>query len=173
MTHLRTQWFKKQMFQFALCLMNQVGIFWFLGCAENREYHHQNHGRLIQCQFPKGVDLLEHVNHWIGQGSEWIGLWFWCPIQEFQSIVNQFFGFQHNMNLNRTLWFRGRLSTESTPHWDKNQLFIQKCEFCEKWDFRIVNFVKNEISEMWILSKMGFQKCEFCKNWKNLDVNFG
>ena len=45
-------------------------------------------------------------------------------------------------------------------HWGKNQLFypeitknlmFEKCEFCEKWDFENVNFVKNEISERWIL----------------------
>ena len=67
--------------------------------------------------------------------------------------------------------------TFSTVVWDKTSIFIQnvigemwilwkneiskmwilwkmrilKCEFCEKWDFRIVNFVKNVISERWIL----------------------
>ena len=53
-------------------------------------------------------------------------------------------------------------------HWDKRQLFIQKlplvwclkmwilwkmrlckCEFCEKWDFENVNFMKNETLKMW------------------------
>ena len=67
-------------------------------------------------------------------------------------------------------------------HWGKNPLFIQKFpwfwyvkemwilkmrfqkgEFCKKWDFRNVNFVKNEILEMWILQKLRFQKGEFCK----------
>ena len=52
---------------------------------------------------------------------------------------------------------------------------FQNCEFCEKWDFRNVNFVKNEISEMWILWneiseiwilwKLIFQKCEFFEKW--------
>ena len=65
-------------------------------------------------------------------------------------------------------------------------LIFQKCEFCEKWDFRIVNFVKKkkkwyfrivnfvkiEILEMWILWKMRFQKGEFCKNWDFQYVNF-
>ena len=47
----------------------------------------------------------------------------------------------------------------TTTHWGKNPPFIQnlpriwcsKCEFCEKWDFQNVNFVKNEILKMWIL----------------------
>ena len=49
---------------------------------------------------------------------------------------------------------------------------FEKCEFCEKWDFEIVNFVKKEVYEivnfvknetlkMWILSKMKFWICEF------------
>ena len=49
---------------------------------------------------------------------------------------------------------------------------LEKCEFCEKWGFEIVNFmknwdfrnvnlVKNEILEMWILSNMRFSKSEF------------
>ena len=43
---------------------------------------------------------------------------------------------------------------------------FQKCEFCEKWDFRNVNLVKIEISEMWILWKLRFQKGEFLdKMW--------
>ena len=37
----------------------------------------------------------------------------------------------------------------------KNLMF-EKCEFCEKWYFKIVNFVKNEILKMWILWKMRF-----------------
>ena len=27
---------------------------------------------------------------------------------------------------------------------------FEKCEFCEKWDFKNVNSVKNEILKMWI-----------------------
>ena len=41
------------------------------------------------------------------------------------------------------------------PEITKNLMF-EKCEFCEKWDFRIVNFVKNETLEMWILWKLRF-----------------
>ena len=58
--------------------------------------------------------------------------------------------------------------------WILFQIRFQNCEFCEKWDFRSVNFVKNvisemwilwkiEISEMWILWKSRFQKCKFCE----------
>ena len=39
--------------------------------------------------------------------------------------------------------------------WGKNHNLpriwcLKKCEFCEKWDFEIVNCVKNEILKMWI-----------------------
>ena len=51
-------------------------------------------------------------------------------------------------------------------------LMFQKCEFCEYWDFRNVNFVKIEISEMWILWILRFQICEFCKNCDFQYVNF-
>ena len=58
-----------------------------------------------------------------------------------------------------------------------------KCEFCVKWDFEIVIFVKNEILKlwfkkkptilkMWILSKMRFSKCEFWEKWVFENVNF-
>ena len=35
--------------------------------------------------------------------------------------------------------------------WILWRLRFQKCEFCENWDFKIVNFVKKEIAERWIL----------------------
>ena len=41
---------------------------------------------------------------------------------------------------------------------------LEKCEFCEKWGFENMNFVKNEISEMWILSKRGIENVNFVKN---------
>ena len=47
-----------------------------------------------------------------------------------------------------------------------------KCEFCEKWDFENVNFVKNEISKMWISWKIRFSKCEFREKWGFQNVNF-
>ena len=46
--------------------------------------------------------------------------------------------------------------------WILSKMRLQKCEFCQKWDFENVNFVKNEIFKMWILSKMGLWNCEFC-----------
>ena len=63
-----------------------------------------------------------------------------------------------------------------STHWEMwilSNMRFWKCEFCEKWDFEIVNLVKNVILKMcilsknvilkmWILSKMGFWKCEFC-----------
>ena len=38
---------------------------------------------------------------------------------------------------------------------------FEKCEFCEKWEFKNVNFVNNETLKLWILWKMRFWKCEF------------
>ena len=49
--------------------------------------------------------------------------------------------------------------------WIMWKLRFQKCEFCGKWDFKNVNFVKNEILERWILRKLRLQKGEFCKTW--------
>ena len=49
---------------------------------------------------------------------------------------------------------------------------FSNCEFCEKWDFKIVNFVKNETLKMWILWKMKLWKCEFCKKWVSENVTF-
>ena len=56
--------------------------------------------------------------------------------------------------------------------YSKNWYIGQKWEFCGKWDFRDVNFVKNEVSEMWTLWKMRFQECEFCDKWGFRNVNF-
>ena len=47
-----------------------------------------------------------------------------------------------------------------------------KCEFCERWDFESVNFVKNETMKMWIFWKMRHWKCEFCEKWDIENVNF-
>ena len=57
-------------------------------------------------------------------------------------------------------------------------IFIfQKCKFCEKCDFRNVNFVKSVISVRLILQKLGFSICELldkmwifalvCEFWNN------
>ena len=43
--------------------------------------------------------------------------------------------------------------TSFYPEITKN-LMLEKCEFCENWDFKNVNFEKNKISKMWILLKM-------------------
>ena len=39
---------------------------------------------------------------------------------------------------------------------------FEKREFCEKWDFENVNFVKSEILKMWILSKSETTFRGFC-----------
>ena len=49
---------------------------------------------------------------------------------------------------------------------------LWKCEFCEKWDFENVNFVKNQTLKLWILLKLRFWKCEFCEKWDLQNVNF-
>ena len=43
--------------------------------------------------------------------------------------------------------------------------WLWKCEFCEKWDFENVNFVKSEIFTMWTLWKVRFSQCDFLKKW--------
>ena len=45
--------------------------------------------------------------------------------------------------------------------WISWKMILWKCEFCEKWDFEIVNFVKNEIFKLRILWKLWFPNCEF------------
>ena len=49
---------------------------------------------------------------------------------------------------------------------------FEMCEFCQKWDFENVNFVKNDALKMWILTKMGFWNCEFCEKWDVQKVIF-
>ena len=36
------------------------------------------------------------------------------------------------------------------PEINKNLMF-EKCEFCEKWEIEIANFVENDILKLWIL----------------------
>ena len=66
-------------------------------------------------------------------------------------------------------------------HWGKkttfyteitNNFMFEKCEFCEKWDFQNMNFVKNRTLKMWILWKIRFSKCEFCEILDFQNVNF-
>ena len=59
---------------------------------------------------------------------------------------------------------RNSLDFDISKIWILWELRFQKCEFCEKWDYRKVNFVKNEISERWLLWKVRFYKREFCEN---------
>ena len=44
--------------------------------------------------------------------------------------------------------------------WISRKIRFWKCEFCEKWDFENVNFVKNVIVKLWI-----FSKNEILKMW--------
>ena len=37
--------------------------------------------------------------------------------------------------------------------WILRKIRLSKCDFCEKWDFEIMNFVKHEILKIWILWK--------------------
>ena len=50
---------------------------------------------------------------------------------------------------------------EALKMWIFWKMRFWKREFCKKWDFVNVNFVKNDIWKMWILWKMRFGKCEF------------
>ena len=49
---------------------------------------------------------------------------------------------------------------------------LWKCEFCQKWYSKNVNFENNEILKMWILSKLRIAKCEFCENHQLQNMNF-
>ena len=44
---------------------------------------------------------------------------------------------------------------------------LEKCEFCETWDFENVNFVKHETLKMWILWKMRLWNCDL---WEICDI---
>ena len=56
--------------------------------------------------------------------------------------------------------------------WILWKISFWKCEFCQKWDFENVNFVKNETLKLWILWKVRLWKCEFCEKWDFETVNF-
>ena len=45
--------------------------------------------------------------------------------------------------------------------WIMWKIAFQKCEFCQIWDFRYVNFEENDILKMWLLWKLSFSKCDF------------
>ena len=49
---------------------------------------------------------------------------------------------------------------------------LEKCEFCENWEFAYLDLVKNEILKMWISLKIRLWNCEFCKKWDFQTVNF-
>ena len=54
--------------------------------------------------------------------------------------------------------------------WILWKMRLQKCEFCEKWDFRKVNFVKTGIFNLWIYGK----NVDFCPTeiWRDfLEIN--
>ena len=46
---------------------------------------------------------------------------------------------------------KNSLEFDALEMWILWKMRIWKCEFCEKWDFEIVIFVKNKILKMWIL----------------------
>ena len=47
------------------------------------------------------------------------------------------------------------------------------CEFCEKWNFETVHFVKKRDSENVNFAKYEIlKKCEFCQKWDFENVNF-
>ena len=45
------------------------------------------------------------------------------------------------------------------------EMILKTCEFCEKWYFKIVNFVKNGIFRLWIFRNVNFVKIEFFEMW--------
>ena len=67
---------------------------------------------------------------------------------------------------------RNSLDFDSSKMWILWKMIFQKCEFCEKWYFRNVNFVKNELSKMWILWNWDLRNVNLVKNWDFQFVNF-
>ena len=57
--------------------------------------------------------------------------------------------------------FRNYQEFDGWKMWILWKMIFWKCEFCEKWDFESVNFVKNEILKVWILSKVRLWNWEF------------
>ena len=51
------------------------------------------------------------------------------------------------MKVRKTFWILLKQKSTFYPEITKNLMF-EKCEFCEKWGFENVNFVKNEILKM-------------------------
>ena len=49
---------------------------------------------------------------------------------------------------------------------------LWNCEFFEKWDSQIVNFLKNETLKLWIVWNMRLWNCDFCEKWDFENVNF-
>ena len=50
---------------------------------------------------------------------------------------------------------------------------LWKCEFCEKWDFENVNFVKIRFWKCEFWQKWDFENLNFGKKWDFESVNFG
>ena len=69
-----------------------------------------------------------------------------CGIVETTFCVGHYFTWAH---------------TGANPNFLSKNTPFQKCEFCEKWDFENVNFVKIKILKLWILWKLRFSKCDF------------
>ena len=64
------------------------------------------------------------------------------------------------------------VTNETLKLWYLWQMRLWNCDFCDKWDFEIVNFVTNETLKLWILWKMRLWNCEFCKIWDSEKANF-
>ena len=73
------------------------------------------------------------------------------PLTRCQSYVN---GFKNHLFIQKfhRIWFLWKKGLWKA--WILWKMRLWKYEFCEKWDFENVNFVKNEILKTWILRKM-------------------
>ena len=73
----------------------------------------------------------------------------------------------HFLKAKTSFLSRNSLEIDVQEMWILSNIRLWKCEFCQSWDFKNVNFVKYEIFKMWILSKMrlwkwDFQSVNFC-----------
>ena len=65
------------------------------------------------------------------------------------------------------------VGNETLKIWISWKMRLWKCEFCGKWDFENVNFVKNEIFEMgFFVTNGNFENVDFCQKWDFGNVNF-
>ena len=94
----------------------------------------------------------------------WIRTHMFLKMSFWQNQISNFFYLSH-IGAKTKFLSRNYQEFDVWKMWILWKMKLWKCEFCEKWEFEIVNFVKNEIFKMWILWKIRLWNCEFCEKW--------